>query len=64
MSIYFNDDHTEYVINQRVNLDKYHEPDARELYDWIEEKAYNLLLQNNGASKKTLSIIDKYQGIV
>ncbi|WP_157152888.1 3-deoxy-D-manno-octulosonic acid transferase [Brachyspira murdochii] len=35
-----------------------------ELRNNIAEKAYNLLLQNNGASKKTLSIIDKYQGIV
>lgn len=35
-----------------------------ELRNNIAEKAYNLLIQNNGASKKTLSIIDKYQGIV
>lgn len=38
MRIYFNDDHTKYVINKRVNLDEYHEPEARELYDWIEEE--------------------------
>ncbi|WP_368411473.1 3-deoxy-D-manno-octulosonic acid transferase [Brachyspira innocens] len=35
-----------------------------ELRNNLAEKAYNLLIQNNGASKKTLSIIDKYQGIV
>ena len=35
-----------------------------ELRNNMAEKAYNLLIQNNGASKKTLSIIDKYQGIV
>nr|WP_240516539.1 glycosyltransferase N-terminal domain-containing protein [Brachyspira sp. G79] len=35
-----------------------------ELKNNLAEKAYNLLIQNNGASKKTLSIIDKYQGIV
>ena len=38
MRIYFNDDHTKYVISQRVNLNEYHEPEARELYDWIEEE--------------------------
>ncbi|RHF51465.1 hypothetical protein [Mitsuokella multacida] len=38
MRIYFNDDRTKYVINKRVNLDEYHEPEARELYDWIEEE--------------------------
>lgn len=30
----------------------------------LAQKAYNLLIQNNGASKKTISIINKYQGIV
>lgn len=38
--------------------------DNEELRNNMAEKAYNLLIQNNGASKKTLSIIDKYQGIV
>lgn len=38
--------------------------DNEELRNNLAEKAYNLLIQNNGASKKTLSIIDKYQGIV
>ena len=36
----------------------------KELRDELSEKAYNLLIQNNGASKRTIGIIDKYQGIV
>lgn len=35
-----------------------------ELRNSLAEKGYNLLIQNNGASKKTLDIINKYQGIV
>ena len=36
----------------------------KELRDELSEKAYNLLRQNNGASQRTISIINKYQGIV
>lgn len=36
----------------------------KELRDELSEKAYNLLIQNNGASQRTISIINKYQGIV
>ncbi|WP_300365895.1 glycosyltransferase N-terminal domain-containing protein [Brachyspira sp.] len=35
-----------------------------ELRNILAEKAYNLLIQNNGSSKRTLDIINKYQGIV
>ncbi|MBW5381381.1 3-deoxy-D-manno-octulosonic acid transferase, partial [Brachyspira hampsonii] len=35
-----------------------------ELRNSLADKAYNLLIQNNGASKKTIDIINKYQGIV
>ena len=48
MRIYLNDDHTKYITSdafincghdKRVALDEeYHEPEARELYDWIEEE--------------------------
>ena len=34
-----------------------------EIRNSISEKAYNLLIQNNGASKRTLDIINKFQGI-
>ena len=33
-----------------------------ELRNSLADKAYNLLIQNNGASKKTIDIINKYQG--
>ncbi len=35
-----------------------------ELRNTLAEKSYNLLIQNNGASKRTIDIINKYQGIV
>ena len=35
----------------------------KEIRDAISEKAYNLLIQNNGASKRTMDIINKFQGI-
>lgn len=35
----------------------------KEIRDSLSEKAYNLFIQNNGASKRTMDIIDKYQGI-
>ena len=48
MKIYLNEDHTKYITSdafincghdKRVALDaEYHEADARELYDWIEEE--------------------------
>lgn len=34
-----------------------------EIRNSISEKAYNLLIQNNGASKRTLDIVNKFQGI-
>ena len=35
----------------------------QEIRNSISEKAYNLLIQNNGASKRTLDIVNKFQGI-
>ncbi|WP_295155937.1 glycosyltransferase N-terminal domain-containing protein [uncultured Brachyspira sp.] len=35
-----------------------------ELRNTLSKKAYNLLIQNNGASKRTIDIINKYQGII
>lgn len=35
----------------------------KEIRDSLSEKAYNLFIQNNGASKRTMDIINKYQGI-
>lgn len=35
----------------------------KDIRDAISEKAYNLLIQNNGASKRTMDIINKFQGI-
>lgn len=37
--------------------------ESEEIRNSISEKAYNLLIQNNGASKRTLDIVNKFQGI-